>query len=161
MSEGSELEQRIEPRPKFARLSRDQTLAVRQMAARIKFLIEFFSEDGRSMRMQEVRRGLHAYRYVEFDDAIKLLQQGRQLVIHRMLGRGHVFRLVLKQNARAKLPDPFVCHRKKRKKRKRPPSQWFLERRHLMDAGQHEGFAQIEAWSESAYWIEKERSEKP
>jgi hypothetical protein len=146
-----------EPRPKFARLSCSRPLAVKQMAARIKFLIEFFSEDGNSMRMQEVRRGLHACRYLEFDDAIKLLEQRRRLVIHRVSGRGHVSRVVLKQNARAKLPDPFVFHRKKRRKRKRPPSQWFLERRPLMDAGQHEGFSQIEAWSESAFWIEKEK----
>jgi hypothetical protein len=45
------------------------------MAARIKFLIEFFSEDGKSMRLKEVKRGLHAHRYVEFDNAIKLLAQ--------------------------------------------------------------------------------------
>ena len=87
---------RTEPRPKFARLSRDRALAVKQMAARIKFLIEFFSEGGKSMRVQEIKRGLHAYRYLEFDNAIKLLEKRRQLVIHRVPGRGHVFRVVLK-----------------------------------------------------------------
>ena len=51
-------------RPKFARLSRDPQRAIKQMAARIKFLIEFFSEDGTSLRMQEIKRGLHAYRYM-------------------------------------------------------------------------------------------------
>lgn len=95
----------VAARPKFARLSRDRPLAVKQMAARIEFLIEFFSEDGRSMRMQEVKRGLHAYLFLEFDDAIKLLEQRRPFVIHRVPGRGHVFRVVLKQNARARLPD--------------------------------------------------------
>jgi hypothetical protein len=77
-----------------------------------------------------------------------------------MQGRGHVYRVVLKQNARAKLPDPFIFHRKKRRKRRRQPTEWFLARRHLMDAGKHEGFAQVEVWAESAYWIEKERIDK-
>ncbi len=85
----------------------------------------------------------------KFDNAIKLLGKRRQLVIHRMPERGHVFRLVLKQNTYAKLSDPFAFHRQKRKKRRRPPSPWFLERCHRMDAGQHEGFAQIEVWAES------------
>ena len=49
----------------------------------------------------------------KFDDAIKLLGKRRQLVIHRMPERGHVFRLVLKQNAYAKLSDPFAFHRQK------------------------------------------------
>ena len=80
------------------------------------------------------------------------------MVVHRKPGRGHVFRVELKQNARAKLPDPFIFHRKKRKKRKKVPTSWFLERRHLMDAGKHEGFATIEPWSESAYWIEQEKA---
>src|SRR5260370_41411608 len=53
----------------------------------------------------------------------------------------------------------FVFHRKKRKKRKKPPTEWFLERRHLMDAGQHEGFATTESWHESAFWIEKMRED--
>jgi hypothetical protein len=86
----------------------------------------------------------------KFDDAIKLLGKRRQLVIHRMPEGGHVFRLVLKHNAYAKLPNPFAFPREKRKKRRRPPSPWFLERGHRMDAGQHEGFAQIEVWAESA-----------
>ena len=146
-----------EPRPKFARLSRDPQRAVKQMAARIKFLIEFFSEDGKSLRMQEIKRGLHAYRYLEFDAAIQLLERRRQIVIRRVQSRGRVLRVTLKQNARAKLPDPFIYHRQKRRKRKKPPTQWFLERRHLMDAGQHQGFAAKEPWHESAYWIEKER----
>jgi hypothetical protein len=107
-STNAAVNRRGEPRPKFARLSPNRPLAVKQMAARIKFLIEFFSEDTKSMRLQEVKRGLHAYRYWEFDDAIKLLEQRRLLVIHRVPGRGHVFRVVLMQNARAKLPDPFV-----------------------------------------------------
>ena len=42
------IDQRGEPRPKFARLSPNHPLAVKQMAARIKSLIEFFSEDGKS-----------------------------------------------------------------------------------------------------------------
>src|ERR1700690_4416527 len=126
----------VAARPKFARLSRNRTLAVKQMAARIRFLIEFFSEDGKSMRMQEIKRGLHAYRYLEFDEAIKLLEQRRQISIRRVKCRSHVYRVTLKQT-RTKLPDPFIFHRKKRKKRKKPPTIWFLERRHLMDAGQH------------------------
>jgi hypothetical protein len=77
-----------------------------------------------------------------------------------MQGRGHVYRVVLKQNARAKLPDPFIFHRKKRRKRRRQPTEWLLARRHLMDAGKHEGFSQVEVWAESAYWIEKERIDK-
>jgi len=56
---------------------------------------------------------------------------------------------VLKQNAYGKLSDPFAFHRQKRKQRRRPPSPWFLARCHRMDAGQHEGFAQIEARAES------------
>jgi hypothetical protein len=146
------------PRPKFARLSRDRALAVKQMAARIKFLIVFFSNDGKSMRMQEIKRGLHAYRYVEFDDAINLLEQRRQISIRRVKCRSHVYRVTLKQT-RTKLPDPFIFHRKKRKKRKKPPTTWFLERRHLMDAGQHENFGTIQPWSESAYWIEQEKTQ--
>lgn len=149
------IQQCTEPRPKFARLSRDPDRAVTQMAARIKFLIEFFSEDGKSMRMQEIKRGLHSYRYLEFDAAIELLQR-RRLAVIRVQGRRNGFRVVLKKNPQAKLPDPFIFHRKKRKKNRRPPTQWFLEHRHLMDAGQHEGFAKTEPWHESAYWIEKE-----
>ena len=134
--------QRYEPRPKFARLSPDPGRATKQMAARIKFLIEFFSEDGKSMRMQEIKRGLHAYRYLEFDDAIKLLEKRRQIVVRRAPGRGHVFRVTLREDSHASLPDPFVFHRKKRKRRKKPPTAWFLERGHLMDAGQHEASPQ-------------------
>jgi hypothetical protein len=127
------------------------------MAARIKFLIEFFSEDGKSVRIQEVKRGLNAYRYLEFDDAIRLLEKRRQSAIHRVPGRGHVFRLVLKQNARARLPDPY-CFPSQGKKRKKAPTAWFLERRQFIDAGQHEGFATIQPWSESAYWIDQENA---
>ena len=144
-------------RPKFARLSRDPQRAIKQMAARIKFLIEFFSEDGESMRMQEIKRGLHAYRYLEFDDAMKFLEKRRQLVIRR--ARGSVFRVILRRDHRTRLPDPFVFHRKKRSKRNRPPTEWFLERRHLMDSGQHSGFAEREPWHESAFWYEKEQEE--
>ena len=126
------------------------------MAARIKFLIEFYSDDGRSLRMQEIKRGLHAYRYLEFDAAIKLLEKRRQIVVRRVLSHGRVFRVVLKQNSRARLPDPFVFHRVKKRKRRKPPTQWFLERRHLMDSGQHSGFGKLEPWHASAYWYEKE-----
>jgi hypothetical protein len=154
-----EIEPAKEPRPKFSRLSRDPQRAVKQMAARIKFLIEFTSEDGKSMRMQEIKRGLHGYRYMEFDDAIKLLERRRQIVIRQVQNRGRVLRVVLKQNARAKLPDPFLYHRKKRRKRTKPPTTWFLERRHLMDAGQHGGFTTTEPWHESAYWIEQQKKD--
>jgi hypothetical protein len=148
-----------QPRPKFARLSRDPERAVRQMAARIKFMIEFFSEDGESMRVQELKRGLHAYRYSEFDDAIQFLEKRRQIVVRRVQSQGRVFRAILRRDRRTRLPDPFVFHRKKRSKRKRPPTEWFLERRQLMDAGQHSGFAEIQPWRESAYWYEKEQQE--
>jgi hypothetical protein len=127
---------------------------------RIKFLIEFFSEDGRSMRMQEVKRGLHAYRYLEFEGALTLLIKSRRAVIRRVRCRGRVFRVVLKQNSGAgRLPDPFIYHRKKRKKKRKTPAAWFLENRKLMDAGQHSGFAKREPWHESAYWCEKEQNE--
>ena len=144
----------VEPRPSFARLSRDPDRAVKQIAARITFLIQFFSEDGKSMRMQEIKRGLHAYRYLEFEDAMKLLERRRLIIIRRVPGRGHVYRVTLKESHSA-LPDPFVFYRKKRKKKKKPPTTWFLERRNLMDAGKHDGFATTEPWRESAYWIEK------
>lgn len=149
-----------EARPKFSRLSCDPKRAVRQVAARIKFLIEFFSEDGRSMSLQEVKRGLHSYRYLEFDDAIRLLEKRRQLVLRRVPCRGRVLRVVLKKNCGAgRLPDPFIYHRKKRKKKRKTPTAWFLENRKLMDAGQHSGFAKREPWHEGAYWYEKEQEE--
>ena len=129
------------------------------MAARIRFLIEFLSEDGTSMRMQEIKRGLHAYRYMEFNDAIKLLEKRRQIVVRLVQPQGRVFRVILRPDRRTRLPDPFIFHRNKRSKRKRPPTDWFLERRHLMDEGRHSGFAKREPWHESAYWYEKEREE--
>jgi hypothetical protein len=109
--------------------------------------------------MQEIKCGLHAYRYVEFDDAIKFLERRRQIVIWRVQSRGRVLRVGLKQNARAKLPIRLLYHRKKRRKRKKPLTQWFLERRHLMDAGQHSGFVEREPWQESTYWYEKEQEQ--
>ena len=130
-----------ESRPQFARLSRDPQRAVKQMAARIKFLIEFFSEDGTSLRMQEIKPQMHAYRYLEFDEAIKFLEKRKQIVIRLVQPQGRVFRVILRPDRRTRLPDPFVFRRKKRYKRKRPPTDWFLERRHLMDKGQHSGFA--------------------
>jgi len=80
-------------------------------------------------------------------------------VVRLVQPQGRVFRVILRRNRRTRLPDPFVFHRKKRSKRKRPPTEWFLERRHLMDAGQHSGFAKREPWHESAFWYEKEQEE--
>jgi hypothetical protein len=51
--------------------------------------------------------------------------------------------------------------KKKRRKKKRKPTEWFLERRHLMDQGIHSGFATLEPWHESAFWIEQEMQENP
>jgi hypothetical protein len=149
------------PRPKFVRLSRNPKMAVRQMAGRIKFQIEFCSEDGRSKRVRTLRRQLHSCRYPEWDDAIELLVKRKYAVIHgsgrNVAGEGRVITLRTKAS---RLPDPYFVVKKKKRKRKRLPTAWFLERRHLMDQGIHSGFATIEPWHESAFWIEKEKMEE-
>jgi hypothetical protein len=147
-------------RSRFARLSADPKRSLMQLAARIKFLLQFYSDDGQSLRIRQIKRGLHADRYAaKFDDAIALLEQRKQIVIRRVSSRSRpVFVVILKQNCKTRLPDPFTSSRKKKRKQKRPPSDWFMARRHLMDAGIHIGLAEIKPWQESAYWLEQEKA---
>ena len=76
----------------------------------------------------------------------------------RVQERRNGFRVILKKNPQAKLPDPFIFHRKKRKKIKRPPTQWFLEHQHLMMQDSMK-VCKNGTVHESAYWIEKETEE--
>jgi hypothetical protein len=151
-----------ERRYRFARLSRDPEHAVKQMAARIVFLIQFYSEDGESLRVRQIKRGLHSSRYLEFNDALRLLEKRKLIVIRRVPSRSRpVLVVTLKQNRSVRLPDPYTFHRKKkRKSKKRPPSDWFLEHRQFFDIGIHTGFAVVQPWSESAFWLEQERMQE-
>jgi hypothetical protein len=148
-----------EPRQRFARLSRDPTRAIKQLASRVRFLIQYYSEDGQSLRIGQIKHALHAERYkITFDDALSLLESGKQIVVLRVQGRRGRPAIVvtLKQNRNMRLPCPYTYHRPKKRKWKK--SQWFIENRYLMDRGKHSGFAQILPWQESAYWLEKEKA---
>jgi len=149
----------VESRPKFARLSRDPQRAIKQMAARIKFLIQFCSDDGESLRVRQIKRALHADRYAEFDGALSLLEKRKQIIIRRVPSRSRpVFIVILKRSRRIRLPDPYTFHRRKKRKKRNKPTEWFLSRRQSMDRGFHGPFAQINPCQESAYWLEKEKA---
>ena len=151
--------ERPEPREKFVRLSADRERAVKQIASRIRFLIRYYSDDGESLPIGKIKHMLHAERYkTKFDDALALLESGKQIVIHRVQGhRGRPAIVVtLKGNRNMRLPDPYTFHRPKKRKWKQ--SQWFVEHRHLFDQGKHSGFSKILPWQESAYWLEKEQA---
>jgi hypothetical protein len=105
---------------------------------------------------------LHSYRYPEWDAAIELLVKRKYAVISgsgRNISGQH--RVITLKPTTKRLPDPYLFVKKKRRKKKRNPTEWFLERRHLMDQGIHSGFATLEPWHESAFWIEQEMQENP
>jgi hypothetical protein len=105
---------------------------------------------------------LHSYRYPEWDAAIELLVKRKYAVISgsgRNISGQH--RVITLKPTTKRLPDPYLFVKKKRRKKKRNPTEWFLERRHLMDQGIHSGFATLEPWHESALWIEQEMQENP
>jgi hypothetical protein len=126
-------------KPYFPHLSTDRSQAVREMAARVKEVIE---RDGTgSMSLSAVKRALHGYRYPGvWEDGLRLLGQHRQAAITG----GSISLHGLEGNA---LPDPYGPPPKEKKpKRKRRRSEWFERNLEKMEQGQHANFD--EDWNE-------------
>jgi hypothetical protein len=119
-------------KPYFPHLSRDRREAGRQMAARIRDLIEQNTR-GR-VRLADVKRSLHGNRHREaWEEGLRLLKLHRIATIEDGV-------ISPTWSGSDVLPDPYRLPEKATRRKQRVQSEWFLRNRRLMDEGQHSGF---------------------
>lgn len=119
-------------KPYFPHLSRDRRQAGREIAARIKELLE--SRATGSLRLAALKRALHADRHPEaWQNAIELLR------LHRIasVDDGSITHT---WSGNDTLPDPYEPEKKTKRRKRGIQTEWFVHNRPKMDAGQHSEF---------------------